>query len=148
MKFKICYLGKYYGGLPPEGPTFNPRKGSCTGSYALPVPPEWLRYKQQEANRKRQGSGSKQYLIEGTNKSRSGSIEILPGWLGSVLSGTLVGNPPNSSINNVQISPQNDKSDKRKNQQSPLDFEELLDKDILPEVILESYDQTKQKYKI
>ena len=134
--YRICYLGKYYAGLPPEGPTFNPRKGSCTGSYALPVPPEWLRYKQQEANRKRQASGSRQYLMEGTTKSSSGSIEIVPGWLGSVLSGTLVGNPPNPSVHNVQLPSQKENFDDRKNQQSPLEFEELLDKDILPEVIL------------
>ena len=133
---KYCHLGKYYGGLPPEGPTFNPRKGSCTGSYALPVPPDWLRYKQQEASRKRQGSGNKQHLIEGSlSKSRSGSIEMLPGWLGSVLSGTLGGTPANPSISNVQISPQREKSDQTRNQQPSVDFEELLEKDILPEVI-------------
>ena len=133
--FSFAVLGKYYGGLPPEGPTFNPRKGSCTGSYALPVPPDWLRYKQQEANRKRQGSGNKQYLVEGNVcKSRSGSIEMLPGWLGSVLSGTLGGTPSNPSINNVQLSPKNKRSEEQKSHYSPLDFEELLDKDMLPEV--------------
>ena len=82
-------LGKTYGGLPPEGPTKNPRKGSCTGSYALPVPPEWLRSQKYELIRKR--AGSKQHIMETNNfnKSRSGSTEMLPGWLGSVLSGTL-----------------------------------------------------------
>ena len=82
-------LGKTYGGLPPEGPTKNPRKGSCTGSYALPVPPEWLRSQKYELIRKR--AGSKQHIMDTNNfnKSRSGSTEMLPGWLGSVLSGTL-----------------------------------------------------------
>ena len=32
-----------YGGLPPSGPHHNPRRGSATGSYGIPVPPEWLR---------------------------------------------------------------------------------------------------------
>ena len=140
MMIKFHLLGKYYGGLPPEGPTFNPRKGSCTGSYALPVPPDWLRYKQQEANRKRQGSGNRQYLVEGNVcKSRSGSIEMLPGWLGSVLSGTLGGTSANPSIGNVQLSPPKDKSEETRFQESPLGFEELLDKDMLPEVNVHNY---------
>ena len=34
-----------HGGLPPpSAPQFNPRRGSCTGSYGLPVPPDWLAY--------------------------------------------------------------------------------------------------------
>ena len=94
-----------------------------------------MRYKQQEASRKRQGSGNKQHLIEGNfSKSRSGSIEMLPGWLGSVLSGTLGGTPANPSISNVQISPQREKSVQTRNQHPSVDFEELLEKDILPEV--------------
>jgi len=32
-----------FGGLPPPEPLINPRRGSATGSYGLPVPPEWLR---------------------------------------------------------------------------------------------------------
>ena len=33
-----------YGGLPPPtGLLSNPRRGSATGSYGLPVPPEWMR---------------------------------------------------------------------------------------------------------
>ncbi len=31
-----------FGGLPPENQP-NPRRGSATGSYGLPVPPDWLR---------------------------------------------------------------------------------------------------------
>ena len=30
-------------GLPPMEPTNNPRRGSATGSFGLPVPPEWVR---------------------------------------------------------------------------------------------------------
>ena len=59
---------------------------------------------------------------------------MLPGWLGSVLSGTLGGTPGNPSISNVQISPQREKSGQTRNQQPSVDFEELLEKDILPEV--------------
>jgi hypothetical protein len=29
--------------VPPPEPLINPRRGSATGSYGLPVPPEWLR---------------------------------------------------------------------------------------------------------
>ena len=32
-----------YGGLPPLEPSSNPRRGSATGSYGLPVPPDWIR---------------------------------------------------------------------------------------------------------
>ena len=32
-----------YGGLPPLEPQSNPRRGSATGSYGLPVPPDWMR---------------------------------------------------------------------------------------------------------
>lgn len=32
----------YYGGLPPLDQS-NPRRGSATGSYGIPVPPDWLR---------------------------------------------------------------------------------------------------------
>ena len=32
-----------YGGLPPDLPPTNPRRGSATGSYGLPCPPEWMR---------------------------------------------------------------------------------------------------------
>ena len=59
---------------------------------------------------------------------------MLPGWLGSVLSGTLGGTPANPSISNVQISPQREKSVQTRNQHPSVDFEELLEKDILPEV--------------
>ena len=30
-------------GLPPTEPHSNPRRGSATGSYGLPVPPDWIR---------------------------------------------------------------------------------------------------------
>ena len=34
----------FYGGLPPPSERLtNPRRGSVTGSYTLPVPPEWYR---------------------------------------------------------------------------------------------------------
>lgn len=32
----------YYGGLPPLDQS-NPRRGSATGSYGIPVPPDWMR---------------------------------------------------------------------------------------------------------
>ena len=32
-------------GLPPPEPSTNPRRGSATGSYGLPVPPDWARAK-------------------------------------------------------------------------------------------------------
>ena len=64
---------------------------------------------------------------------------MLPGWLGSVLSGTLVGTPANPSIGNVQLSPPKDKSEETRFQESPLDLEELLDKDMLPEVNIHNY---------
>ena len=126
-------LGKYYGGLPPEGPTSNPRKGSCTGSYALPVPPEWLRSQKYEANRKR-ASGNKQYLMDGSfSKSRSGSAEMLPGWLGSVLSGTLVGNSIYTSPTNGPPLVQKEKSEDNK---PKISFtQDLIEKDLLPEVV-------------
>ena len=132
---KYCHLGKYYGGLPPEGPTFNPRKGSCTGSYALPVPPEWLRSQKYEGNRKR-GSGNKQYIMDGSfSKSRSGSIEMLPGWLGSVLSGTLVGNPMYTSTANGRPLLQKEAPDENNPKTSVT--QDYLEKDLLPEVIVQ-----------
>jgi len=42
-KFHLCKFFTGYGGLPPAEPPLNPRRGSATGSYGLPVPPEWLR---------------------------------------------------------------------------------------------------------
>ena len=39
--FFVLILG--FGGLQPPEPLINPRRGSATGSYGLPVPPEWLR---------------------------------------------------------------------------------------------------------
>ena len=64
---------------------------------------------------------------------------MLPGWLGSVLSGTLGGTSANPSIGNVQLSPPKDKSEETRFQESPLGFEELLDKDMLPEVNIQNY---------
>ena len=64
---------------------------------------------------------------------------MLPGWLGSVLSGTLGGTSTNPSIGNVQLSPPKDKSEETRFQESPLGFEELLDKDMLPEVNMQNY---------
>ena len=64
---------------------------------------------------------------------------MLPGWLGSVLSGTLGGTSANPSIGNVQLSPPKDKSEETRFQESPLGFEELLDKDMLPEVNIQKY---------
>ena len=126
-------LGPSYGGLPPEGPTFNPRKGSCTGSYALPVPPQWLRSKEYEANkRKRAGSINKQYLLNGnSSKSRSGSVEMLPGWLGAVLEGKLGPNPTNINASNSQ-------KPLKKDENTPKTSitHSYLNKDILPEVII------------
>ncbi len=40
-----------FGGLPPPEPQINPRRGSATGSYGLPVPPEWLRAQAAENRR-------------------------------------------------------------------------------------------------
>lgn len=48
------------GGLPPTEPVCNPRRGSATGSFGLPVPPEWIRaqadHQQQHQHQQRRGS--------------------------------------------------------------------------------------------
>ena len=36
-------ISGHYGGLPPLEPALNPRRGSATGSFGLPVPPDWIR---------------------------------------------------------------------------------------------------------
>ena len=107
------HLGKVYAGLPPEGPTLNPRRGSKTGSYGLPVPPEWLRSQNPDGKRKGR-SGSRQLIMDGSfTKSRSGSIEFLPGWLGSVLSGTLGKDPTKSFHSGESISQKSHSSENK-----------------------------------
>ena len=141
----MLYIGKFYGGLPPEGPTINPRRGSTTGSYALPVPPEWLRSQRQESNRKR-GSGNKQLLMDGSfTKSRSGSIEMLPGWLGSVLSGTLVTGPVHG-ISSGQTILQKDRLNENKAVIPLSKTENVSEKDPLLEVIAILFYNTRWKY--
>ena len=66
------------------------------------------------------------------SKSRSGSIE--PGWLESVLSGTLMANPIYASSANGPISVQKEKSVETKPKISL--NQDLLEKDLLPEVAI------------
>ena len=68
------------------------------------------------------------------SKSRSGSIEMLPGWLGSVLSGTLMENPIYTSSTNGPILVQKEKSEETKPKISLT--QDLLEKDLLPEVAI------------
>ena len=69
------------------------------------------------------------------SKSRSGSIEMLPGWLGSVLSGTLVGNPMYTSTANGRPLLQKEASDENNPKTSVT--QDYLEKDLLPEVIVQ-----------
>ena len=69
------------------------------------------------------------------HKSRSGSIEMLPGWLGSVLAGTLVGNPMYTSSTNGPTLVQKEKSEENTPKISLT--QDLLEKDLLPEVAME-----------
>ena len=59
--------GSLHGGLPPpvqvlaDPQAYNPRRGSATGSFGLPVPPEWLRAqreKNKEQDKDRTGGGA------------------------------------------------------------------------------------------
>jgi hypothetical protein len=52
-----------YGGLPPPEPQINPRRGSATGSYGLPVPPEWIRA---QAENHRRGSRAPVMVASGS----------------------------------------------------------------------------------
>ena len=62
------------------------------------------------------------------SKSRSGSTEMLPGWLGSVLSGTLLSGPTATSINSGQTLRLKSRSDENKTK----DLVNLLEDDLLP----------------
>ena len=62
------------------------------------------------------------------SKSRSGSTEMLPGWLGSVLSGTLLSGPTATSINSGQTLRLKSRSDENKTK----DLVNFLEDDLLP----------------
>lgn len=88
-----------------------------------------------ESNRKR-GSGNKQFIMDGSfTKSRSGSAEMFPGWLGSVLSGTL-GPSPVYGISSGQTMLHKDKLDENKAVISLGKTENVFEKDSLPQVIV------------
>ncbi|XP_059094328.1 band 7 protein CG42540-like isoform X1 [Tigriopus californicus] len=57
-------------GLPPAEPLANPRRGSTTGSFGLPVPPDWVRA-QNERKISRSAAGG---------VSMEGGGRISPGW--------------------------------------------------------------------
>lgn len=57
-------------GLPPSEPVSNPRRGSTTGSFGLPVPPDWVRA-QNERKISRSGTGGAPF---------EGGGRISPGW--------------------------------------------------------------------
>ncbi len=61
-------------GLPPiEPPSGNPRRGSVTGSFGLPVPPEWLRAQQQQEPTRRGSKGSFPQVSAGVGDAGMGS---------------------------------------------------------------------------
>ena len=73
----------HYGGLPPLEPTLNPRRGSATGSFGLPVPPEWV--KGHGGPEIRRGSGYKTSTLAGSWDKDS----PVHNWFGNVMTGAL-----------------------------------------------------------
>lgn len=72
-----------YGGLPPVEPMLNPRRGSATGSFGLPVPPDWV--KAHGGQDFRRGSAYKTSPLVGGGDRDS----PVHSWFGNVMSGAL-----------------------------------------------------------
>ena len=68
-------------------------------------------------------------------KSRSGSVEMFPGWLGSVLSGTPLGPNHVYGISSGKPLTQRDKLDENKAATTLGKTENFFEKDSVPEVI-------------
>ena len=84
-----------YGGLPPVEPTLNPRRGSATGSFGLPVPPDWLRAQAEGARR---GSTFRQAfpLAKDNNPAgdRDSPVQPAGGWIGTAMQSAMAANVP------------------------------------------------------
>ena len=57
LQLQLRHGGSGSGGLPPLEPVYNPRRGSATGSFGLPVPPDWVRAQAADQQSRRGSKG-------------------------------------------------------------------------------------------